>query len=80
MNTPNSKGPASTPTPDFEPIPGSLPKQSPRPPEPMSTKGPKTSADDDEPERSGSGEDPSVESGVPENDPEQPKRTDQAME
>jgi hypothetical protein len=81
MNKPNNKNQnsSSTPRPEIEPNPGSLPKQSPKPPEPMSAKGPKTSSDEDAHERSGSGEDPSVESGVPENDPEQPNRTEETL-
>lgn len=71
----------NSPTPDFEPIPGSPPKRFPDKPEPLSTQHPRSSAaegeDDDTPARSGSGEDPLVESGLPDNDPERPKETDE---
>jgi hypothetical protein len=84
MNKPNkpNQNSSTTPRPEIEPNPGSLPKESPKPPEPMSAQGPKksqTSPDEDVHERSGSGEDPAVESGETPDDPEQPRRTDEAL-
>jgi len=74
---PTSKS-TKSPSPDFEPIPGSVPKKFPDEPEPLSTRSPKRPPqDDDAPARSGSGEDPLVESGIPDNDPEQPRETDE---
>lgn len=72
------KSPSHAPTPDFEPIPGSPPKRFPNAPEPKSTKipGPSPDGDPDSPARSGAGEDPTVESGVPDHDPEQPRKTE----
>jgi len=69
---------SSAPKPDIEPIPGSLPKRFPNAPEPMSTQipGPSPDGDPDSPARSGSGEDPLVESGLPEHDPERPRKTE----
>lgn len=75
----SNKRPTPAPTPDFEPIPGSVPKRFPNQPEPLSTQTPSSSPDEETeaPVRSGSGEDPLVESGLPDNDPEQPKETDE---
>ncbi len=74
---PNPKKSAQTPAPDIEPIPGTLPKKFPEQPEPMDRQPVKPQQDDATSSRSGSGEDPLVESGVPDNDPEQPKETDE---
>lgn len=74
-----NKNATKSPTPDFEPIPGSPPKKFPNQPEPLSTQTPQSSpgGNDDTPARSGSGEDPLVESGLPDNDPEQPRESDE---
>lgn len=73
-----TNGPKSNaPTPDFEPIPGSVPKQSPKPAEPLAAQSPPMSPNEESPNRSGSGEDPLVESGLPDNDPERPQQTDE---
>lgn len=74
-----SKNSPQSPRPDFEPIPGSVPKKFPNQPEPLGTEPARSSSgeEDKEPDRSGSGEDPLVESGLPDNDPEQPRETDE---
>lgn len=76
----SAKKAAKAPTPDFEPIPGSPPKKFPDQPVPLSTQSPKMSPGEDEPSQSASdgeeSEDPLVESGLPDNDPEQPRQTD----
>lgn len=68
-----------TPKPEIEPIPGDVPKKFPNMPEPLDAGQPQhpQSDDDDAPMRSGAGEDPLVESGLPDNDPEQPKESDE---
>jgi hypothetical protein len=70
----NQRPKVKEPTPDFEPIPGSVPKKSPSGPEPLATQSPKMSPGEDAPDHSG--EDTSVESGVTKNDPERPGTTD----
>ena len=69
----SSRPKVKEPTPDFEPIPGSVPKKSPNGPEPLATESPKMSPSEDSPEHSG--EDTSVESGVTKNDPERPSES-----
>lgn len=78
MSSKSPRTPTKSPTPEIEPSPGSLPKTFPENPEPLSSQG-QTSPDEssDSPARSGSGEDNLVESGLPENDPEQPKQSDE---
>lgn len=81
MKQKSNKKSTRPPTPDFEPIPGSVPKKFPEQPAPLSTQSPKMSPNEDEPSQSGSDEsgdeDPLVESGLPDNDPERPKETDE---
>lgn len=66
-----------TPKPDIEPIPGSVPKRFPNQPEPLASGAPSSSPDeqDDPSTRSGSGQGPEVESGLPDHDPERPRET-----
>jgi hypothetical protein len=77
MPAPSDPRPRPSAKPEIEPPPGSLPKRFPGNPEPLSGQENESSKPDDAPStRLGSGEDPSVESGVDHDDPEQPAETD----
>jgi hypothetical protein len=70
------------PQPEITPPPGDLPKKFPES-TPLSDDGVEVAKQEgSSPHRNGSGEDPFVESGIPENDPEQPRETpeEQSME
>jgi hypothetical protein len=70
------------PQPEITPPPGDVPKKFPEP-TPLSDDGLEAAKQDTSgPGRTGSGEDPFVESGLPENDPERPRETpeEQSME
>ncbi len=75
---PNNKDNQS-PKPDFEPIPGSVPKRFPNQPEPLSSQAEESSSGEEAEisAQAGPGEDPLIESGIPKNDPEQPRETDE---
>jgi hypothetical protein len=64
------------PTPEIEQPPGDLPKKFPQNPEPLSYDGLEASEKQEASpgNREGSGEDPLVESGLPDNDPERPRQ------
>jgi len=80
MPSKNSRPPSrsqSEPKPEIEP-PGTLRKKSPTPPKPLDDDGLEAAKKETTPSsRNESGEDPMVESGVPEHDPEQPRETDE---
>lgn len=69
--------PSSRPSPSpTDAGPGNPPRQSPPPATPLNTRSPKMSPAEDAPGSGHSGEDPLVESGLPDHDPEQPRRSD----
>jgi len=69
------------PQPEINPVPGDVPRKSPKGPEPLSTKSPEYSPGEESDESTtvdseSSGEDRLVESGLPDDDPEQPRETE----
>jgi hypothetical protein len=78
---PSSRKQNSQPAPEIDPSPQSVPRKFPENPTPLDNEG-ETSTGSQSAHRLGSGEDPSVESGVSGNDPEQSPESDveQSME
>jgi hypothetical protein len=78
MSVPKPRNPTKSTQPEIEPARISPPKKFPENPEPIASK---DNEDHQEssgaPSKSGSGEDPLVESGLPPDDPEQPRETDE---
>ncbi|HWA25722.1 MAG TPA: hypothetical protein VG734_08685 [Lacunisphaera sp.] len=78
----SDQNPTWKPQPEVNPVPGDVPKKSPSGPEPLSTKSPEYSPGEEanasvDLDADSGGDNPLVESGVPDNDPEQPRETDE---